>query len=214
MVVSLQEIKSKLEESEEENYEHRYFVPFPRLRTVLNSSVISELLEQSGVEFYDLTELTKVIARGGLRLFGILIYIDAVSAVKTFQELDHSFRRDLDARLPLERPALEAVFSEEGPKTQFLKKQWAFLAPILRQDQSLRRLHENTILPFLDSKLVKRGGFGEVTKVIVKQAHHNDSRPEGKVCECTQYRTVIANKFIIGHTRSESAVSNPGGQCS
>ncbi|RMZ75072.1 hypothetical protein DV737_g5474, partial [Chaetothyriales sp. CBS 132003] len=181
MSASLKEVKDKLESGEEENYEHRYFVPFSYLRSVLSRPVIRTLLVESGIEFYELEELVNRIARGGLRLLGILIYIDAVAAVKNFQELDHSLKRSLDAWLPLDETSVGPIIPAAATRKSFLKRQWTFLTPVLRPDQSLQRLDEKTILPFIESTPLAESGFSMLTRVTLEHLDSGESRSEDKV---------------------------------
>lgn len=206
---TLKEVKHKLESGEEENYEHRYFVPFSHLRRVLRRPVIRSLLDESGIEFYELNELVNRIAHGGLRLLGVLVYIDAVAAVKKFQELDHSLKQNLDARLPLDEVAIESIIPTAATRKTFLKRQWTFLTPVLRPDQSLRRLDEKTILPFTESTPVAESGFSTVTRVTLEHLGPGESRPDYRVRKFAIFSLNADDRFT-GKTYTEDIDQSQG----
>ena len=78
-------------------------------------------------------------------------------------------------------PSLEDILRDSDISLQFYRKQWRFLAPVLREDQPHRELDDRTILPYLSSETVAHGGFAKILKIRVDSSHHQISDTEKEV---------------------------------
>ena len=187
------DICHELDALEVDNFENQAFIPLDRLETLLTRERISHLIHDSQVRFYDRQEAIRAILQKGLKVFATLASIREIGAISKFIESDQSSDGFLDARLPLEVPALDVIFSDKDVRSKFYRKQWRFLAPVLQADQSYRKYHEKTILPFISSKDVTSGGYGDVSRVTIDTAHHAISHNSAKVAiPITQYLSCIA----------------------
>jgi hypothetical protein len=166
------DICNELDGLEIENFEHKYFIPLGKLKRLFTRERIGDLLQQHDIKFYDRTEITNAVLNNGLRLFATLASIRGISFITQFLKADHFSGGQFDSKLPLRESSLKAILPNSETCTQFFKKQWRFLAPVLREDQSHRELDDRTIMPFLSSTPIGYGGFAKVFKVRVDASHH------------------------------------------
>jgi len=166
------DICAELDALEIENFEHKFFIPLSKLEKLLTRERIIDLLQQHDVEFYVRDEVTNAVLKNGRRLFAILASIRDIKSITRFLEADYFSGGQFDSKLPLSESSLLTILRDRDKCVQFSRKQWRFLAPIFREDQSYRELDDRTILPFLSSTPIKDGGFANVFKVRVDASHH------------------------------------------
>ena len=157
-----------------ENFDHRPFVPFNKLEALFTRDKTHKLLlQQHGVDFYLIDEIVNKVIDGGIRTFAILTAIDDIRSITRFIKEDHYSDVSLDAKLPLKEADVSRYFSNPDKGTLFLRRQWAFLAPVFSErTQSRRELDNRIILPFLHKKLIAQGGFAKVYRVTIDASHH------------------------------------------
>jgi hypothetical protein len=166
------DICAELDALEIENFEHKFFIPLAKLEQLFTRERIAALLQEHDIEFYVRTEATNAVLKNGLRLFATLASIRGINSITRFLEADYFFGGHFDSKLPLSESALLTIVGDAERCLQFSRKQWRFLAPILREDQSHRVLDDRTIMPFLSSTPIGKGGFSNVFKVRVDASHH------------------------------------------
>ena len=174
------DICQELDALEVDNFENQAFVPLDQLEKLLTPERVSGLIQQSQIKFYDRQEAIRAILQRGLKVFATLASIREISSISRFIESDQSSGGFLDAKLPFEEPALNTIFPDRDLRSKFFRKQWRFLTPVLQADQSYRKYHEKTILPFLSSKPITSGGYGDISQVTIDPAHHNIPRDRAK----------------------------------
>jgi hypothetical protein len=177
----LAKIIKELDELEIENFVHKFFIPLSTLEALFPRERVVDLLGQHNIQFYDRDEVANAILANGLRLFATLVTIQEVEAIEGFIKADNFSGGNFDLKLPLNEASLASVFKESPKRIKFVQKQWRFLAPVLREDQSHRVLDDRTILPFLSSENIGKGGFANVSKVRVDASHHKISGAQGEV---------------------------------
>ena len=165
------------------NFEHRSFVPYYQLQATFTAEKISELLLQNDVAFHSVHEIQVRVSSGGLKLFAILTAIGDPGSITRFIQADQYIHDPLDSKLPLKEEDLPRYFSNPDKGKSFLYKQWKFLIPVFSDHHACRHLDDRTILPFLERKIIGRGGFSEVYKVRIDRSHHNLSSPQTEVSD-------------------------------
>lgn len=168
----MSDICTELDNLEIENYEHKFFIPLNKLEQLFTRERIVTLLQQHDVEFYLRIEVTNAVLKNGLRLFATLASIRYIKSITRFLESDYFSGGQFDSKLPLSEASLQTILRDSERCVQFSRKQWRFVAPVLREDQSHRELDDRTILPFLSLTPIRDGGFAKVFKVRVDASHH------------------------------------------
>jgi hypothetical protein len=166
------DICGELDALEIENFEHKCFVPLSKLQVLLTRERILDLLQESDIKFYDRNEVTNAVLNNGLRLFATLASIRNIDCIVRFLKADYFSGGQFDSKLPMNESNLQTILQNEDISRKFFRKQWTFLAPVLREDQSHRELDDRTIMPFLSSTPIGHGGFANVFKVRVDASHH------------------------------------------
>jgi hypothetical protein len=175
------DICAELDALEIENFEHKLFIPLSKLEQLLTPERIVALLQQHDIKFYLQTETTNAVLKNGLRLFATLASIRGINLITRFLEADYFSGGHFDSKLPLSESALLTIVRDPERCLQFSRKQWRFLAPVLREDQSHRELDDRTIMPFLSSTPIGKGGFSNVFKVRVDASHHRIPSAQAEV---------------------------------
>lgn len=162
------DIRRALSELEIENFEHKPFVPLNKLKILFNRNLITDLLKQHEIPFYDHQEkIPDIIRNDGLRLFATLATIGSIGCITRFIRADH-----LDSKMPLSEASLSKSLPDALTCTQFFREQWKFLSPIFEAGQYPREYHDRTVLPFLSCDHILDGGFSSVSKIKVDISHH------------------------------------------
>ena len=156
-----------------DNFNRNPFVPFNKLKALFTHNKVHELLRQHDVEYYLINETAIRIIDGGIRTFAVLAAIRDVRSITRFIREDQFSETPLDAKLPLKEADISRYFSNPDKGRLFLRRQWAFLAPVFSErTQSRRELDDRIILPFLQKKLIAEGGFAKVYRVTIDASHH------------------------------------------
>ena len=163
------------------NIDSRYFIPDRALRDILSEEAVYDHVQTMAVEPYHRREIIEAIANRGKRLFAILILLGEESSLVKFMERDQMAKEyDLDSRLPLTLKDLQMILGSGTTASLFYEKQWELLPPYFCEDKSHRLFHEDTVFPFVGIERLTEGGFGEVSKVTLNEAHHGFSEAEGE----------------------------------
>jgi len=169
-----------------ENFENKFFIPLSKLEQLFTRERIIDLLQEHGVAFYVQTEVTNAVLKNGLRLFAILASIRDINSITRFLQADYFSGGQFDSKLPLSESSLLKILQDPDKCLKFFRRQWRFLAPVLREDQFYRELDDRTILPFLSSTLIRSGGFANVFKVRVDASHHQIPGTQAEVSPIVQ----------------------------
>lgn len=171
----------ELYELEVSNFEHKKFVPLPRLIEYFTTEKIPSLLDDK-VQSYEREEVVNPILKNGVRLFATLVVINNVDSVSAFLKSDNFSGRDLDSKLPLNEPTISNIVTNATKRQRFLQEQWKFLAPVLRNDQACRELDGQTILPSTSRTLhTGKGAFGDIYKIEIMPHNSLIHHTEGSV---------------------------------
>ena len=179
----MSDIREELEELEIQNYEKKSFVPHDALKVLMSEDRIAALIralsEKREIEAWQQPEIIGIVVNNGLRVFATLLSFSRPELILKFKETDHFAHSQLDSRLPLSEDSLKLILRDERLSAKFYKHQWKFLAPFFRADQSHRELQDSVVLPFISSKRLGEGGFGEVHKMNMA-ASYQGLVPEGR----------------------------------
>ena len=165
--------RRKIREARCRNADGRWFVPEGSLASVLPPEIIQQSLQNHcDVEPFAVQWMTQAIEKGGRRTFAALILIREEK--KIIAVLEHYLQSDsqkLDSRLPFSRLELETILSPDVA-SEFHEHQWELIAPVFTH-----RLHHHNIpiefnLPFIESRRIGGGGFGDVYEVVITAGHH------------------------------------------
>ena len=146
------------------------FVPAGSLNEILKYEEIRLALTTCKAQLHRELESIKLIRLGGQRTFAILIKITRPELIVSFVENDQLQTAAIDSRLPYSKADLDRILPKTDA-TDFFENQWEFTAPVFRRRAGHRRLHERTILPFLESKRIGQGISGEIHRVKLHFSH-------------------------------------------
>jgi len=134
----------------------RYFISPYDLKEQVTKDLIFDTVSECpfAVQHYHL--ITQRILERGLKLFSILVWMGQEDHMVPFVEHD-----ELDSRLPMGEeqvlriaPRLEKRFWEEV--------QWEFLPHMFVKGDYHRRIHDKSVLPFLEELSRAEGSYGEI----------------------------------------------------
>ena len=168
-------IIEELEDHEISNYEQKPFVTPDSLKSILPEPrvalIVGAMADSQEIEIWQQPELIRMIADNGLRVFATLLLISRPGLIQNFKETDHFAHSQLDSRLPLSIDSLNQIFQDVKVSARFYKRQWRFLAPFFRADQSHRELQENVVLPFTKCVPLGEGGFGNIDMITMAASY-------------------------------------------
>lgn len=163
------------------NIDSRYFIPDRALGDILSDEAIQNHVQSMEAEPYHRREIIEVTANGGKRLFAILVLLGEESLLLRFIERDQMAKQsDLDSRLPLTLTDLEVTLGSGTTASLFYERQWELFPPYFCAEKTHRLFNEDTVFPFVGMEPLTEGGFGEVSKVTLHEAHHGFEEAEGQ----------------------------------
>lgn len=173
----------KIGQEEVCNWKGEIFVPFARLRSLLQSYVLKPIFQERGIEVYHQDEAIEAVLNGGHRVFAALNAIGQEASILHFKKNTDSFLgKPLDSGLPYDQNFLDCVLPDFCQ--QFYRIQWKFASPVLKKNLSDRVLHKRTVLPFIKVEEVSSpGAFAEVCRVTIPWSHQQiEPISSGNVC--------------------------------
>ena len=167
-------IRLRIREARCRSADGRRFIPEGSLASVLSHEVIQHSLQtHCDVEPFAVQWMTRAVHQGGMKTFAVLILIRAENKIGTFLESYlQSDSQKLDSRLPFSKVDLEATLSLDFA-SEFQERQWELMAPVFTNRLLHRKIPVEYSLPFLESRRIGGGGFGDVYEVLVAAGHHN-----------------------------------------
>lgn len=163
----MDEARHRIRELRRKNTDGKWFIPEGSLVSRLSHEVIQNLIQNHcDIESYAVQENTRAIEIGARKVFAILVLIREAGKIATFRE-----HRLLDARLPFSESDLLMVLNADLA-SEFAKQQWDFIAPIFSRQYLHHRLHKESRLPFIESRVIGGGGFGHVCEIVIPAGHH------------------------------------------
>ena len=149
--------------------EPKKFLPEGALETILHKKDISECLRDPSfrVQHHKLISTVDLIFEKGRKILAILIEIRLECALVNFIEY-----RLLDQALAASEEELKFVLDNSTDRMLFLERQWDFLAYYLSHGLYVQQLNTSSVLPFVEQTKIGAGGFSQVYKVLVHDAHH------------------------------------------
>ena len=166
------------------NADGNWFIPEGTLISGLSREIIQDLIQNHcEIEPYAIQETTNAVEHGARRVFAILILIREVKKITAF--LEHHLQSDgqtLDSRLPFSSSELGTVFMPDVA-SEFEELQWDLIAPVFSHRLLHRNLQIKSRLPFIKSRKIGGGGFGDVYEIVISAGHHNFKGVDrAKVC--------------------------------
>ncbi|KAK0514062.1 hypothetical protein JMJ35_003784 [Cladonia borealis] len=163
--------RGKIREARYRNADGRWFVPEGSLVSALE--VIRQSLQNHcDVEPFAVQWMIQAIEKGGRKTFAALILIREEKKIIAF--LEHYLQSDsqnLDSRLPFSKSELETILSPDVA-SEFYEHQWELIAPVFTHRLLHRNIPIEFILPFVESRRIGGGGFGDVYEVVITAGHH------------------------------------------
>ena len=156
------------------NFEGQWFIPEESLKSRLPRDIIQDLLQlHCEVEPYGVEWVTQAVHSGATKVFAILIMIREESKISSFlEQYLHSDGQTLDSKLPFSNPELEKIFPQ-AVASEFEEEQWGLIAPIFNHRLLHRNIPTSFRLPFIESRRLGGGGFGDVYEIVIPAGHHN-----------------------------------------
>ncbi len=161
------------------------FLPLDALETLVNKKTVKTELEfNEGVEA-SLTrretsaDLLNKVTKQAKRVFATLVLIDKAAAIYRLLEegltdehlplvcdsdYDHLSSHDHETKFPF-------AGLRHASLTNFLQKQWVFLAPVLNTTGQLIEVSRDCALPFTESDVIGHGAAGIVHWAKLHKAH-------------------------------------------
>lgn len=161
--------------------EKKFFVPWAALVELLSRGNIRAVLKEciEITHLYKIDELLDIISNGGgLRVFAILLVIQRPHLIKKLVEKLRLENHHLDSNLPFDPETLFSITEDAEASHQFADRQWEFIAPVFRKDQSYRSFCNRTVLPFTEQEELGRGAFGRIYKVTIPASHMVSEKQE------------------------------------
>lgn len=156
------------------NTDGKWFIPDVSLVSGLSREIIHDLLQNHcKVEPYGVQWMTQAVENGARKVFAILISIREGEKITAF--LEHYLQSDnqtLDSRLPFSKLELGKIFPP-AVASEFEEHQWDFIAPVFNHRLLHRNIPTEFRLPFIESRKLGEGGFGNVYEVVIHAGHHN-----------------------------------------
>ncbi len=156
------------------NTDGKWFVPDGSLVSGLSREIIQcSLQNHCEVEPYAVQWMTQAIETGARKVFTILILIREEKKITAF--LEHHLQSDgqtPDSRLPFSQSELETIFTP-AVASEFGEQQWDLIAPVFTHRVLHRNIQTESKLPFIESRKIGGGGFGDVYEVVIAAGHHN-----------------------------------------
>lgn len=142
------------------------------------SALPPEVIQQSLQDHCDIKPfavqwMVHTIEKGGRKTFAALILIREEKKMNAF--LEHYLQSDsqkIDSRLPFSKSELETILSLDEA-SEFDEHQWEFIAPVFTHRLLHRNIPSNFNLPFVESRMIGGGGFGDVYEVVIAAGHHS-----------------------------------------
>ncbi|KAL9618579.1 MAG: hypothetical protein Q9160_006690 [Pyrenula sp. 1 TL-2023] len=117
--------------------------------------------------------MTSAVETGARKVFATLVLIREEKNIATFLEhYLHSDEETLDARLPFSKAELGQTLAT-AIADEFEEQQWDFLAPVFNHRLLHRNIPTEYRLPFIKSRKLGGGGFGNVFEIVIPAGHHN-----------------------------------------
>ena len=156
------------------NTDGKWFIPEGSLKTGLPIEVIESVIRNHcEIEPYAFQWMTQAVETGAKKVFTILILIREEKKITAFWE--HHLQSDgqiLDSRLPFSKSELATIFPPDVAD-EFEEQQWDLLAPVFSHRLLHRNIQLESRLPFIESRKIGGGGFGDVYEVVVPAGHHS-----------------------------------------
>ena len=166
-------LRQKIVESRVRNCDARYFVPDSIIERLFNEESIANCVRESEIALHKRRECVHATRHGGRKVFAILILIGTTDRIVDFLENDQLLKEgSLDSRLPFSVDGLMKILSDRRWAKEFYEWQWQLLAPFFKEDTIHRVFDADTVLPFIESEELGRGGFGRVFEVLLPGTHH------------------------------------------
>ena len=170
-----------------------WFIPERSLVSGLSHDLIHNIIgHYCEVEPYAVTETAQAVEDGARKIFAILILIREVKKISAFLE-NHlqSDGQTLDSRLPFSKSELVKVFTPDVAG-EFEELQWELIAPVFSHRLLHRNIQIESRLPFIESRKIGAGGFGDVYEVVIPAGHHGfKGMDSAKVCAVTLIHGII-----------------------
>ncbi|KAI0966951.1 kinase-like domain-containing protein [Xylaria arbuscula] len=203
----MSDLRDRLDIALVENHESKWYMPYSRLDGILDENTLREIITTCGIQPYKWEEVLGEVARGGKKIFGILVMLRKEQEIVRFIENDYMQGQPLDAKLPFGKPELIAILGEENGEL-FYRKQWTMSVPRFRGDSSHRIFDKATIFPFTQERKIGAGAFGTIYEVKLDPEHHGSALS----CLLPADYTVIRKALDAQPDEDEDGVRDSGSE--
>ncbi|OTB07425.1 hypothetical protein M426DRAFT_20126 [Hypoxylon sp. CI-4A] len=214
----MNELRSRIKKLRRVSTSRRWYVPELLFRALMTQSAIHSALADSSVPSYQRAELTEKIFKHGMKVFGVLVFLDEKDLISKFIEVGQLD----DAKLPFSRDLLVGyVKLPEEVADDIQEKQWEFIAPIFTRGTLHRQFDNDIILPFVQESEIGGGAFGDVYETTLDAEHQElgdifpqkfarkefTVRHEGdRARSARNHRVELTNLAILNHLKHPNIV--------
>lgn len=149
----------------------QFFIPELSLFQVMTRDAIRKTLQDAGTELYKLDKMVEHISRYGIKIFAILVLTYQIDSAYSFVEAELS-----DGHLPFSSVPLDNALSLPSFR-HFYEMQWKFTAPTFYRSTINRNFHAQTVLPFIEEKLIGGSSFSKVYEIKLDSCHQQLEGP-------------------------------------
>lgn len=181
MLVEMRATRQSLKQALVKTTDTKYFLPEDCLNSILTEATITECIDQADIDRVRRRSCKEAVLHGGKKVLALLIMLERVDLILNFVETDQASRTaHLDSRLPLEQETLRRMLADDDIAIIDIQRyQWEVLAPYFREDRVHRVFRQEIIMPFVHSKWIGSGGFGDVFEVTLPGTHHGFDFQQG-----------------------------------
>lgn len=195
----MERTRRNLEKALVKSVESKYFLTEDALNNVLTQDIIRECIEQADIDVLLKRNCIEAVFEGGKKVLALLIMQNRVGLLAKFVETDHSSKSGhLDSRLPFEQQTLTRILMDDGDAIFNIQRhQWELMAPYFQEGRAHRIYQTDVIMPFVQSKWIGAGGFGDVYEVSLPNSHHGFGFQGGNQVRDTKHSVYVLNTLQV-----------------
>ena len=200
-------LRARLKNAQIKNSESNYFLPDNGLYEILTGDVIKNCISEAEIDVSWKQPCIQAVLDGGRSLLALLILIDRVHILVTFLEMAPSLASTtLDSRFPFSEEDLERIIrnEDEDARIDFYRRQWEVAAPIFCVGQPHYSYYKETIFPFVESKPMGAGAFGDVFTVRLPGGHHGFDFNQGRDVNSSRSRCSLVTHLSTDSRGSQN----------
>ncbi|KAL9121919.1 MAG: hypothetical protein Q9187_001523 [Circinaria calcarea] len=195
----MERIRKNLKEALVKSAESKYFLTEGALNSILTRDTVRECIEKTEIDMLWKRNCMEAVFNGGKRVLALLIMRNRVDLIVKFVETDQSSKTGhLDSRLPFEQETLTRILMNDNDAIFDIQRhQWEVIAPYFEEGRAHRIYQTDIVIPFVKSKWIGGGGFGDVYEVTLPSTHHGFGFQGGDQVRDSRHSICISNTLQV-----------------